>query len=373
MRDWLAGIVGENMATGALLIIVTVAIVLAFVILLMVFRGFSGTVVRSNKRTRQARLAVIDAAVVDSKRRLVLVRRDDVEHLVMIGGPSDVVIEAGITRQHALPTSKTAPPRTHSQATVEPAPLREENVRTPRPAPQPTMRTTSPPGRPQPVPSPQIRPVSKPPVSTDSAIAEPVSKAQTQTPSAPVVPSPPAAVGAASSPVSPARVAPANITAGAVAPNSPAASPASPPSSSAKPVKTADATQFSSPVSPVASAAVTPPNAAPSPEASIAPAVIAEKPAVTRPPESIIRAQPSQVLQSASAKPTPSQPSAKAEDNNELEEAISENKLADFEDNLAMNLGESLVPEAADEQESSLASEMDALLSEITSGTKPKT
>ena len=44
-------------------------------------------------RGRMPRLAVIDAAAVDGRRRLVLVRRDNVEHLLMIGGPSDIVVE----------------------------------------------------------------------------------------------------------------------------------------------------------------------------------------------------------------------------------------------------------------------------------------
>jgi hypothetical protein len=44
------------------------------------------------------RLAVIDAAAVDGRRRLVLVRRDNVEHLIMIGGPSDLVVEPNIVR-----------------------------------------------------------------------------------------------------------------------------------------------------------------------------------------------------------------------------------------------------------------------------------
>ncbi len=42
------------------------------------------------------RLEVMDHASVDGRRRLVLVRRDDVEHLIMIGGPVDVVVETGI-------------------------------------------------------------------------------------------------------------------------------------------------------------------------------------------------------------------------------------------------------------------------------------
>ena len=42
------------------------------------------------------RLDIVEQAVIDAKRKLVLVRRDDVEHLVMTGGPTDIVIESGI-------------------------------------------------------------------------------------------------------------------------------------------------------------------------------------------------------------------------------------------------------------------------------------
>jgi len=48
------------------------------------------------ERARQPRLGLIDYAAVDSRRRLLLVRRDNVEHLVMIGGPVDVVVESNI-------------------------------------------------------------------------------------------------------------------------------------------------------------------------------------------------------------------------------------------------------------------------------------
>ena len=40
-------------------------------------------------RPRDKRLGVVETASVDAKRKLFLVRRDDVEHLVMIGGPID--------------------------------------------------------------------------------------------------------------------------------------------------------------------------------------------------------------------------------------------------------------------------------------------
>jgi flagellar protein FliO/FliZ len=49
-------------------------------------------------RGRQPRLAVIDAATVDGRRRLVLIRRDNIEHLLMIGGPTDLVVEPNIVR-----------------------------------------------------------------------------------------------------------------------------------------------------------------------------------------------------------------------------------------------------------------------------------
>lgn len=47
-------------------------------------------------RGKQSRLKVLDSAVIDARRRIVLVRRDNVEHLLMIGGPQDLVIETGI-------------------------------------------------------------------------------------------------------------------------------------------------------------------------------------------------------------------------------------------------------------------------------------
>jgi len=52
----------------------------------------------ASTRGRQPRLAVIDYASVDGRRRLVLVRRDNVEHLLIIGGPTDVVVEPNIVR-----------------------------------------------------------------------------------------------------------------------------------------------------------------------------------------------------------------------------------------------------------------------------------
>ena len=73
-------------------------------------RRFAGSRLGANtNRGRMPRLAVIDAAAVDGRRRLVLVRRDNVEHLLMIGGPSDIVVESNIVR--AMPGREQMAPR----------------------------------------------------------------------------------------------------------------------------------------------------------------------------------------------------------------------------------------------------------------------
>ncbi|WP_194273766.1 MULTISPECIES: flagellar biosynthetic protein FliO [Rhizobium] len=69
---------------------------LLLVVVLWVMRNRAPSPFVRGGRNRQPRLQVLDAAAVDARRRLVLVRRDNVEHLVMIGGPTDIVIESRI-------------------------------------------------------------------------------------------------------------------------------------------------------------------------------------------------------------------------------------------------------------------------------------
>jgi flagellar biogenesis protein FliO len=83
-----------------------VMFVIAFIVVLALIAGTAWLVRRfggnrlgpNGNRGRMPRLAVIDAAAIDGRRRLVLVRRDNVEHLLMIGGPSDIVVEPNIVR-----------------------------------------------------------------------------------------------------------------------------------------------------------------------------------------------------------------------------------------------------------------------------------
>src|SRR5215468_11045664 len=71
-------------------------------------------------RGRQPRLAVIDAASVDARRRLILIKRDNVEHLLMIGGPTDIVVESSIGR--VGPTAVSRDPRPIPDNSRHPAP-----------------------------------------------------------------------------------------------------------------------------------------------------------------------------------------------------------------------------------------------------------
>ena len=87
-------------------------------------RRFAGNRLGANtNRGRMPRLAVIDAAAVDGRRRLVLVRRDNVEHLLMIGGPTDIVVEPNIVRAMPARDQMTPRPNVGGEAPPRIAPL----------------------------------------------------------------------------------------------------------------------------------------------------------------------------------------------------------------------------------------------------------
>jgi len=62
---------------------------------------------------RKGRLAIVDMAPLDGRRRLVLVRRDSVEHLVILGATSETVVETSIPAATAAEagTAEAAPAR----------------------------------------------------------------------------------------------------------------------------------------------------------------------------------------------------------------------------------------------------------------------
>jgi len=192
MLDDIAGAYGSRffLAAGG----VALALLLLVGVLWILRNRAPSPFVRGGKN-RQPRLQVLDAAAVDARRRLVLVRRDGIEHLIMIGGPTDIVIESGISdpNKAGAATSLDIPPSSESRplsrqkvAELDSPPaalptqrqqptedrleayLRAEPVvaATQKPAPQPVETA------PQPVATPPQRAPQPAPVITEAEAAD---------------------------------------------------------------------------------------------------------------------------------------------------------------------------------------------------------
>jgi hypothetical protein len=167
-------LLGAELGTTAKFAI-AILIVLALIgITALILRRVAGGRMPSSGggRNRQPRLAVLDSAIVDAKRRLVLIRRDNSEHLLLIGGPSDVVVETNIVRGIASPGQQPVERRPRSlapqeleslEAALVPEPAYEEPAPQPAPRaqqPAPRMREREPVQRtPRPQPQPQPEPI----------------------------------------------------------------------------------------------------------------------------------------------------------------------------------------------------------------------
>ena len=158
-------------AEGSLIVRFVVAFVIVLALIGLTFwiirRFGAARVGTAAQRGRQPRLAVIDAAPVDGRRRLVLVRRDNVEHLLLIGGPSDFVVEQNIVRAVPVNPPRDVPvPRAEGARTPEanrPQPFDDDAAWTPPPAEQarPAFARPEPAAR---AARPEPRPFAEPPV-----------------------------------------------------------------------------------------------------------------------------------------------------------------------------------------------------------------
>ena len=78
------------------------------------------------RRNASRRVGVIESVPLDGKRNIVLVRRDDTEHLVLVGGRTDVVIEPNIMRRPLpKPAHRPAPETLPPPDVSTPEPLAE--------------------------------------------------------------------------------------------------------------------------------------------------------------------------------------------------------------------------------------------------------
>jgi flagellar biogenesis protein FliO len=98
MRDFLVSILGETGVTVAQSILIFIVVLALLAVVVWAIRTFAGNRFAAGSGPRAPRLGVIDSVPVDAKRRLVLVRRDQFEHLLLIGGPTDIVVEETIYR-----------------------------------------------------------------------------------------------------------------------------------------------------------------------------------------------------------------------------------------------------------------------------------
>lgn len=93
---------GLELSTAQKVIVASVVILILLALLGLIVRQIQGGRLRLRGqvagRQRQPRLGVVDTYDLDRQRQLVLIRRDNIEHLVMIGGSSDVVVETNIMR-----------------------------------------------------------------------------------------------------------------------------------------------------------------------------------------------------------------------------------------------------------------------------------
>ena len=100
--------------------IITAAIALVVLIIgMLVFKALNRTV----RGRKGQRLGISEYHEIDKTRRLVLVRRDETEHLILIGGAHDLVVESGISLDSGMndirePLRPPIPLRTAPRAPV---------------------------------------------------------------------------------------------------------------------------------------------------------------------------------------------------------------------------------------------------------------
>ncbi len=88
----LFGEVGGGVLAGVLALAIVIILIIFLVWALKILLNATERVSKSNQR----RLGVSETFALDQKRQLLLVRRDNVEHLILLGGNSEIIIENNI-------------------------------------------------------------------------------------------------------------------------------------------------------------------------------------------------------------------------------------------------------------------------------------
>lgn len=205
MSEWLGDFGEGSLASAAFWVAAALVLLLGVLIIVRMMRNLSSGTFIAGGRNRPPRLAVVDAAAVDNQRRLVLVRRDDVEHLILIGGPTDIVVEQHIGAAPARAASEAQPAAERARAPQPAAPVRRsqpsditgtQTASAPRPEPSLTRSEPWPAASPaQPLRNDRIAPAprAESQVRTGSEagllVEKPAAQRRQPTPAAPAAPS----------------------------------------------------------------------------------------------------------------------------------------------------------------------------------------
>jgi hypothetical protein len=207
MTEWFESMAGPAYAPALMWTALALLALLLVLVAVKLFRSLTAGTFIAGGRNRRARLAVLDATAIDNQRRLVLVRRDDVEHLILIGGASDLVVERDIhayeeaaeaapdaligrevtalAAEHAAPEPR---PAAEARPVAQPAPQapasRPSNIPSSQPAAAPVPDVTASRPAPAPVPEPRLAQTS----------GDHGARPAVPPPHEPLPPSPPAAV-----------------------------------------------------------------------------------------------------------------------------------------------------------------------------------
>lgn len=101
----LQSLLGFEMSAAAQYVVAFMTIFVLLALFALVLRRVTGNKItlagQERGRSRQPRLGLVDTYDLDRQRQLILVRRDNIEHLIMIGGPNDVLVEGNIVKSQA--------------------------------------------------------------------------------------------------------------------------------------------------------------------------------------------------------------------------------------------------------------------------------
>ncbi|AQX27958.1 MULTISPECIES: flagellar biosynthetic protein FliO [unclassified Bartonella] len=99
MKGWLSNYIGVPTVQIMINFLYLMIIILAIAIVIKLLTNLNKIKFRTNSKY-QPRLAICDVISIDRTHRLVLIRRDNQEHLVLIGGSTGIVVESNIVDKH---------------------------------------------------------------------------------------------------------------------------------------------------------------------------------------------------------------------------------------------------------------------------------